>query len=73
MAEGSEREVASGIGLCHVLHGAINILFLTIPDIGTMSCLHGFSSKPISQWIYLAFSLFSQSMNAGHRGESGEV
>lgn len=46
---------------------------LTIPDIGTMSCLHGFSSKPISQWIYLAFSLFSQSMNAGHRGESGEV
>ncbi|XBI95600.1 hypothetical protein VPH35_032028 [Triticum aestivum] len=26
---------------------------LTIPDIGTMSCLHGFSSKPMSQWIYL--------------------
>uniref|UniRef100_A0A8R7TN19 Uncharacterized protein n=1 Tax=Triticum urartu TaxID=4572 RepID=A0A8R7TN19_TRIUA len=42
-----QQSVAHRDDLYVILHS------LTIPDIGTMSCLHGFSSKSISQWIYL--------------------
>uniref|UniRef100_A0A453D6B9 Uncharacterized protein n=1 Tax=Aegilops tauschii subsp. strangulata TaxID=200361 RepID=A0A453D6B9_AEGTS len=42
-----QQSVAQRDDLYVILHS------LTIPDIGTMSCIHGSSSKPISQWIYL--------------------